>query len=82
MINNTQIDKTSVRKGETLINITLRVDDEMFKVLQNFTKEYSFNSIEETILTILEEELFEHDEDEDDDENVDNVIYEDNIEPL
>lgn len=76
MLNENIIDmnKTSVRKGEKLINLTLRIDEEMFQVLQNFTKEYKFNSLEETVLSILEEELFEHD---DDDEE--NVVYEDNI---
>ncbi len=74
IINNTQIDKISVRRGETLINITLRVDEEMFQVLKNFTKEYNLNSVEETILSILEDELFEHDVD----NNKDNIIYEEN----
>ncbi len=74
MITNTQINKTSVRKGETLINITLRIDEEMFQVLKNFTKEYNLNSVEETILSILEDELFEHDVD----NNEDNIIYEEN----
>lgn len=80
MINNNVIDmnKVSVRKGEKLINITLRIDEEMLQVLQKFTKEYNFNSIEETILSILEDELFEHDENEDENENNVDIIYEDN----